>query len=304
MLLREFVLLPLALWNVALLRGFAAQGVPEDDDTVPRPPDQPSRIVQAGGTIACSKALTAYQDIMALPTAPKTWPDFICAMMCKCMTRPDEICVMYNKSRDPKQYITKGAFNVPKFVEDQKGILSAWKLLIRVPKGCGVPSIPEDQFLISTFIQDLPPGVAAQVRSHLKTTDTLERVHDLALFHSGALAPLDTAPLAPLSMAPPPDSMDLSALRTTNNGRLTPQERQRRIEANQCLACGGNDHYKSDPRCPVSGGKKRQGQRPQNTYNRTNGARGRFNALEAVGDKLDKLAALLESKQGNDSRTE
>ena len=185
-----------------------------------------------------------------------------------------------------------------KFVAAQKSILAAWNLLIDVPKDCGIPTIPGDPFLISNFIQDLPLDVAAQVRSHLKPTDTLERVHDLALFHSGALVPLDTTPMAPLALALPPDPMDLSALRTParNNGRLTPQERKRRIDANQCLACGGDDHYKSDPRCPVSG-KKRQGQRPQN---RTNGARGRFNALEAVGDKLDKLAALLESKQGND----
>ena len=206
---------------------------------------------------------------------------------------------MYNNSRDPKQYTTNGTFNVSKFVAAQKSILVAWNLLIDVPKECGIPSIPGDPFLISTFIQDLPLNVAAQVRSHLKPTDTLERVHDLALFHSGALVPLATTPMASLPLAPHPDPMDLSALRTANHGRLTPQERQRRIDANQCLACGGSDHYKSDPRCPVSG-KKRQGQRPQNTQPRTNNARGRFHALEAVGDKLDKIAALLESKQGNE----
>lgn len=49
-----------------------------------------------------------------------------------------------------------------------------------------MPTIPDDVFLISCFLQDLPSVVSAHMRSNLKAADTLNCAQELATIHAGS----------------------------------------------------------------------------------------------------------------------
>ena len=283
MLLKELSVEALARWGPHARAQLTSQGVLEDNHPQ-RNPTAPTRFVLAEAMMGCDAATSAYEAIKKSP--PPTWEAFIAALSLHVVRVKDALCIDYDKLRETMQQ-NRAPEAVPGHIASLRGLLARAKTVQNLPKGANLTQLPTDNIITSNFTRDLHPEFAAKVRVSLPNhwqeghiEPLFQSVLELVGHHISGAASTPT---------PQPDAMDLSALRAPFTKRLSPEERQRRIATNSCLACGLPGHFKNDPICAVSGRARKN-----NNTTRTNNPRPYQNKqFHAMQQKLDALTEKL-----------